>query len=152
MSPKRALGSRMSPSDHNAINTEIRRLQAAFDEAQQAQADTTLPPERKDHTNLLVAATVVLAVITITAIVGIFALRPDASNGPLIATILGFMVPIMTALIGGAVQQLHAAVNSRLTQLLATTAARSRAEGMLAQRQLTDAAIQGPPAPRSPRQ
>jgi hypothetical protein len=45
--------------------------------------------------------------------------------------ILGFTVPISTALVAAAVQQVHLAVNSRLSQLVLLTRQAAHAEGQL---------------------
>jgi len=41
-------------------------------------------------------------------------------------------VPVITALLAATIQQVHLAVNSRLSQLLELTATASRAEGKIA--------------------
>jgi len=112
------------------IDEQIERLK------NQLEDDSLGEPARKDHTNLLVGSTIGLAVMAVTAIVLIFSVRPDKDNTAIVATLLGFLVPLMTALLAAAVQQVHAAVNSRLTQLLRVTAAKARAEGVLAERAL----------------
>jgi uncharacterized membrane protein len=113
--------------DHRQIQREIDRLKVLLDDEP--------APSHKDHTNLLVGATIVIAIVAVAAIVSIFAVRPDKDNGTIIATIVSVLVPVMTALLAAAVREVHAAVNSRLTQLLEVTALKSRAEGVLAQRE-----------------
>lgn len=74
-------------------------------------------------------AVVILSVVATTAMVALAVLRPDnTSTGTLI---LGMMLPIITALLGAALQQIHVAVNSRLSELLVVTAKASHAEGQL---------------------
>jgi len=71
-----------------------------------------------------------LGIVGVAAIVAIVALRPHEDNAALIATVLGFLAPTMAALLALIkVQELHLAVNSRLTQLLEQTAKASRSEG-----------------------
>lgn len=120
----------LTASERDAIDTEIAKLRL------QLESDADWDgggPARSDHTNLLVGSTIALAVLAVIAIITIFTIRPDKDNTALVATLMGFLVPLMTALLAAAVQQVHAAVNSRLSQLLRVTAAKSRAEGMLEQ-------------------
>ncbi len=63
--------------------------------------------------------------------VAITVVRPLADNVPLIVLLLGVTSPVVLALLAAAVQQVHLAVNSRLSQLLELTAKSSRAEGQL---------------------
>lgn len=138
----------LSAAERKTIDEEIQRLRAQLDTSAMVED----VPERKDHTNMLVGATILLAVVAVIAIVIIFVARPDKDNSTLVGTLLGFLVPLMTALLAAAVQQVHLAVNSRLTQLLRVTAAKSKAEGMLLARQqaLTDPPADEPvPAPRT---
>jgi hypothetical protein len=94
------------------------------------------------HTALFVYAVVGIAILAIVSIVVIFIVRPDKDNTGLIAIILGFLVPPSTALLAAAVQQVHLAVNSRLSQLVLLTRSSSFAEGA--------AAAGGSPVPPSP--
>jgi len=82
-----------------------------------------------NYTNLFVGAVVVLSLLAVGAVVTIFLVRPDKDSTSLIATILGFVVPVVTGFIAAAVQQVHSSVNGRLTQLLKLTAKSSLAEG-----------------------
>lgn len=84
-----------------------------------------------DHTTLYVTAVVVTSMIAVVAIVSIFIVRPDRDNTALIAIVVGFLLPIVSGLLGAAVREVKAAVNGRLTQLLALTAKASRAQGQL---------------------
>jgi len=83
------------------------------------------------HAGLFVAASVILSIIAIGAILAIFIVRPEKDNTQLMTMVLGFLLPIITALLGAALQQVHLAVNSRLSQLVELTAAASKAEGQL---------------------
>ena len=80
---------------------------------------------------IYVVAIVLLCIGQLSFVVGITIVRPAADNTALIATSLGFIVPVVGALMAGAVQQVHLAVNSRLTQLLELTATSAKAEGKL---------------------
>lgn len=81
--------------------------------------------------SLYVSAVVVLSVLAVTGVVVVFLIRPDADNSTINTTIVAIVVPIITALLGAAVQQVHLAVNSRLTQLIELTAAANLAKGKL---------------------
>lgn len=83
------------------------------------------------HETIYVAAVVGLSVLAIAAILTIFIVRPDKDNTPLVAVILGFLVPLVSTFLAASVRQVHLAVNGRLTQLLAQTAKSSHAEGQL---------------------
>lgn len=76
-------------------------------------------------------ATVVLCALGVAAMTTIFVLRPDRDNTQLVGTVLGFLVPTVLAFGAMATHQVHAAVNSRLSQLVRMTAKASRAEGQL---------------------
>lgn len=147
----------LSAQERRAIDEEIARLRAQLDEDEIGAVGGV---NRIDHTNMLVVATIFLAVLAVVAIIIIFLVRPDKDNTALVATLMGFLVPLMTALLAAAVQQVHAAVNSRLTQLLRVTAAKSRAEGILAQKlaettphddAVATASLAVPPADPEPR-
>src|SRR5256885_3122008 len=86
----------------------------------------------RSHATLYVAAVISLSVLAIAAILTIFIVRPDKDNTPLVAVILGFLVPLVSTFLAASVRQVHLAVNGRLTQLLAQTAKSSHAEGQLA--------------------
>lgn len=121
----------LSAKQRNEIDDEILRLRTQLDT--DADADSG-GPNRTDHTNLLVGSTIGIATLAVAAIVIIFLVRPDKDNTAIVATLMGFLVPLMTALLAASVQQVHAAVNSRLTQLLRVTAAKSHAEGVASER------------------
>lgn len=76
-----------------------------------------------------VAAIIVLATITIAAVLAILMLRPNEDNTAIIATLLGFVTPIMIALIALTQRENHLAMNSRLDELVNVTNKLSRAEG-----------------------
>lgn len=87
-----------------------------------------------------VVAIIALAMLTLASILGVLLLRPPPTdNTSLIATIVGITTPIIVALLGGAVQQVHLAVNGRLTQLLEQTAAASHAKGALVEKEKSEA-------------
>jgi len=80
---------------------------------------------------VLVWAAVALSLGGISAITVIAITRPNVDNTPVTATILGLIVPSVLALIAMIQQQMHLAMNSRLTELLELTEKASRAEGKL---------------------
>lgn len=120
--------------ERGRMDAEINRLRDAL-KLDEMTDSVDGPTTSADHTNLLVGSTIGLAVLAVTAIITIFLARPDKDNTAIVATLMGFLVPLMTALLAAAVQQVHQAVNGRLSQLLRVTAARGRAEGMLAQQE-----------------
>ena len=85
-----------------------------------------------NKTTVYLWVVVILCVLAVAFVVGITIVRPDKDNTALIAVGLGVVVPVLTALVAATIQQVHLAVNSRLTQLLKLTAAASRAEGKAA--------------------
>ncbi len=106
-------------------------LQSENAQLKQVIAGADVPAGIGQHTNLYVAAVVFLAVVALVAIIVIFLTRPEKDNSALIATVLGFMLPLVSAFLAAAVQQVHLAVNSRLSQLLILTARASRSQGRL---------------------
>ncbi len=87
--------------------------------------------EVASNAGLYVGAVVALSIIAVIAVVTIFALRPDKDNASLILLVLGLLTPVIMGFLGAAIQQVHLAVNSRLSQLVALTAKASQAEGQL---------------------
>ena len=83
---------------------------------------------------IYIGAIISLAILDVGFVLGISYLRPSTDNAGLILGVNGVMVPIITALLAAAVQQVHVAVNSRLSQLLELTADASRAKGALIER------------------
>jgi len=81
---------------------------------------------------MYVIAIVVLCFLFASFVLLVTFIRPDKDNTTLIISVSGVVVPIITALLAATIQQVHLAVNSRLSQLLELTAASSRAEGKLA--------------------
>lgn len=90
---------------------------------------------------LFVVSIVILCALTVIGVVIVQITRPDKDNTAIIATIVGVTSPILIALLGAAIQQVHLAVNSRLSQLLELTAAASKAKGVLAERDKNTASI-----------
>lgn len=76
-----------------------------------------------------VGAILILAIMTMAAFLAILILRPNEDNTALIAAMLGFVAPIMIALIALVQRENHMAMNSRLDQLVSLTNQLSRAEG-----------------------
>ena len=73
-------------------------------------------------TSTYVIAVVVLCVLAMLSVLAVLLLRPEADNTPIIASIFGFLIPVVTALLAGAVQGVQKSVNGRMTELLETTA------------------------------
>lgn len=99
---------------------------------------TIQPPAVSSNTTAFIFGSILLiAAIGSAAIVAIVVLRPGEDNTALITSVVGFLAPTMAALLafiksvqtGAAVQELHLAVNSRLTELLEQTAKASKSEG-----------------------
>jgi len=83
---------------------------------------------------LYVIAIVILCFLFASFVLLVTFIRPDKDNATLILSVTGVVVPIITALLAATIQQVHLAVNSRLSQLLELTAASSKAEGQLVRR------------------
>lgn len=73
------------------------------------------------RTTLYVRSVIWLSGIGATAIVVIVRYIPLADRASTIATVIGFLMTIITALIAGAIQQVHLGMNSRLTELVDAT-------------------------------
>ncbi len=101
-------------------------------QAENARLRASTTPAVGSRATTYVMSIVVLCIVTIAAIITVTIARPTVDNTGLIATIIGVTSPILVALLAAAVQQVHYAVNSRLSQLLELTATASRAEGQLA--------------------
>jgi hypothetical protein len=106
-------------------------LQAENARLKDVLAGADVPTNVGSHTSLFVGAVVGLAALAVVSIIVIFLTRPDKDNTGLIAIVLGFMVPLVSAFLAAAVQQVHLAVNSRLSQLVLLTAKAARAQGQL---------------------
>jgi len=87
------------------------------------------------RTTIYVWGVVAICVLAVGFVLGVVFLRPEKDNTALIATVFGVLVPVIAALLAAAVQQVHLAVNSRLSQLLELTAKASKAEGKLEDKQ-----------------
>jgi len=97
----------------------------------QTHSPTTTDPTQSSNASIYVWAVIGLSVVAVIAILIIFLIRPDKDNSSLITVVLGFLVPVIMAFLAASVQQVHLAVNSRLSQLVALTAKASHAEGAL---------------------
>lgn len=92
---------------------------------------------QSNSAKFIIGSIVAVSVVGVAAIVTITLLRPHEDNTALIGSVLTFLGPTAAALLaliksiqtGAAVQELHLAVNSRLTQLLEQTAKASKSEG-----------------------
>jgi len=92
---------------------------------------------------LFVVSVVVLSALTVVGIVALTIARPNADNATIIASIIGITSPILVALLAAAVQQVHLAVNSRLSQLLELTATAAKAKGALGEKEKAEEAAAG---------
>jgi hypothetical protein len=93
----------------------------------------------ENRTGLYVAAVVALSVLAIATVFGIYVVRPDRDNTALMVTVLGFLGPPIMGFLAAAIREVHLAFNSRMSELLVTTARAARAQGQL------DAAAQSAP-------
>jgi len=106
------------PKSYEELLIENQRLRATSPVGQRA--------------TIYVVAIIILCFLFAAFVLLVTFVRPDKDNGTLILSVAGVVVPIITALLAATVQQVHLAVNSRLTQLLELTASSSKAEGKLA--------------------
>ena len=89
---------------------------------------------------LLIASIFGLSLIGVLAIILISFLRPNIDNTVLITTVIGFLTPTLASLIAvvksfhnaNAIEELHLAVNSRLTELLQQTSLAANLAGRAA--------------------
>lgn len=98
-------------------------------EAQDNAAVDRRQPPTHSSAFVYVVAVVVLSLLGVGSVVILTALNPQKDHSSTIVVILGFLVPIVTALLAGAVSQVQKSINGRLTQLLAMTARTHHAEG-----------------------
>jgi len=84
---------------------------------------------------MYVMAILFLCTLTVCGVLGVILLRPDKDNTAILATIVGITSPVLVALLAASVQQVHHAVNSRLSQLLELTAASAKAKGVLQEKE-----------------
>jgi hypothetical protein len=107
----------------------------------------TQPPV--SGTTLYVVSIIVLCALTAVFVLLITIIRPTEDNTVLILSVTGIVVPVVTALLAGAVQRLHSAVNGRLSELLELTAIAARADGALEiRRKIARAEHHAPPHSR----
>lgn len=74
-------------------------------------------------------AVIILSVITVGSILLITLFKPG-DNSSTITLILGYTVPIVGALLAGALRENHLLMNSRLSQLIEVVESSARAEGI----------------------
>jgi hypothetical protein len=79
-----------------------------------------------------VVSIVVLCTLFAAFVLGVTIIRPTQDNNQLIVSVSAVIGPVILALSAMMMQQIHLAVNSRLSELLAMTAASKLAEGKLA--------------------
>lgn len=106
-----------TPKSYDELFTENQRLKAVGPVGQK--------------TTIFVISTIILCILVAAFVVVITVVRPEKDNTSLILSIVGVIVPVITALLAATIQQVHLAVNSRLSQLLELTATASRAEGKI---------------------
>ncbi len=124
------------PKSYDDLYAENKRLRAMA------------PVGQKATTFLIVI--VALCIIAAGFVLAITVIRPEKDNSSIILSITGIVVPVVTALLAATVQQVHLAVNSRLSQLLELTAQASKAEGRLAEGRLAEGRLgttRPPPIP-----
>lgn len=81
---------------------------------------------------IYVVAMVILAALTMLAVLAILFVRPTATDNTLyIASVIGVVTPIIGILIALLQRENHLTMNSRLDQLLQVSKATSHAEGVL---------------------
>jgi len=114
-------------SELDQLLAENERLKA---EARERAREDEVQPGGK--AGIFVWAAVIMSAITLIAIGTIYVTRPEKDNTQLNTMILAFTAPTILALMTGAIQQVHMAVNSRLTQLVRVVSKARFAEGQLA--------------------
>ncbi len=122
----------MTPNTNDPITNYAEELQRrTVIELIESRPVVPIDPAQSSNASLYVWAVIGLSVVAVVAILVIFLIRPDRDNTSLITIVLGFLVPVIMAFLAASIQQVHLAVNSRLSQLVALTAKASRAEGEL---------------------
>ena len=86
--------------------------------------------QRSSSISLLIYAIVSLSILAVIAVVAIALARPTVDNTPLYATIMGFLLPTVTALLAAAIQQLHWSINGRMSELLEVSKTAAHARGI----------------------
>jgi energy-converting hydrogenase Eha subunit A len=75
-----------------------------------------------------------LTILALMTVLLVLFLRPGEDNTVVVVAILGFLAPILTAIVGMMVKDVHTMVNSRLDSLLSATERAASAEGKAAGR------------------
>jgi hypothetical protein len=86
---------------------------------------------KNSKATLYVLSVLGLCFLEAAFVLAITFIRPIGDNTGLIAAVLGVIGPVQVALLAATVQEVHLAVNSRLTELVELTAKASKAEGKL---------------------
>jgi energy-converting hydrogenase Eha subunit A len=75
-----------------------------------------------------------LTILALMTVVLVLFLRPGEDNTVVVVAILGFLAPILAAIVGMMVKDVHTMVNSRMDALLSATERAATAEGRAAGR------------------
>ena len=86
-------------------------------------------PSIGGRATVYVIAVVILCALALVFVLAVLIIRPEGDNTALFNAGLGVLVPAIGALLAASIQQVHLAVNSRLTQLIDLTTRASHAEG-----------------------
>lgn len=95
-------------------------------------------PGQPPSTTPYLFAIVIVAIVAVSAVVSVFALRPDQDNTGLVVLILGFVSTILVGLLSALnasdaksiAKETHDSVNGRMEELLETVKRLSEAEGL----------------------
>lgn len=120
-------------------------LLAENDSLRRSLATALASLEQKGATGPYLMAIVALSILGVAAVTTIVVVRPEKDYTSTISILLGFLVPIVSALLAAAVHQVSTSMNGRLSQLLVLTAKSSRAEGVEDQRRAAAATGQQEP-------
>lgn len=91
--------------------------------------DLTPLPASIANIKLYVGSAIVLSIVTASCAVCLAIFAP--ANTATMTTILSFMIPTITALIGAGIYGTAVHINGRVTQLLHTTAEKERLKGLV---------------------
>lgn len=96
-------------------------------------ADTPAGSPPGSLTGIYVGAVVVLSIVGMLSVIGVLIARPTQDNTAIIATILGFLLPTVSALLAAAVREVKVTIDGRMSELLMLTGRAAHAEGKLSQ-------------------
>lgn len=93
--------------------------------------NAAVPPVSISTTRLLVQGIIGLCTLCVGFVLGISFLRPTQDNQSMITTVLGVIVPAITAMLAALGFRIYHMMNSRLTELVDVTATSKLAEGKI---------------------